>query len=252
MHCKAMIPSDKGAGLLKAFNEMMAAAYRAQLRLEKLTIHSIWRGIFTDKENILWSGAPLFRNVTSLTVFFCTIGIREDFDTLWEDANDGRIFKFLSSAHKLKELSLGIHWRNPNAVIPLFQLLGESYVWEQLETFCFNGTPFKGEEIMNFWARHSLTLKTFNLYYPCLSTGTWREMLDFIVEQPEICLKNLNILRPSEELEGGEGKFYWREDDWRKMNEYVLRGGPPFPLTEAELEAQGLQLFLDEEESLYH
>ncbi|KAL7271851.1 hypothetical protein RUND412_005367 [Rhizina undulata] len=184
-------------------------------------------------------------------------GDSENFESLWKDAMRGRIFKFLSSAPKLETLSLGIDWgyltvtEIVTAVISLAKIFGDKYVWKHLETFCFNGGPgpMDGEELMHFVARHSTTLKTFGLYHPHLEMGTWREVFDVFMQQPELCLENLNILKPSEEMEDDMGRrIYWRDDDRKKMNEYVLRSGPPFPFTQAELERKGLKEFHDEEE----
>ncbi|KAL7272221.1 hypothetical protein RUND412_004988 [Rhizina undulata] len=98
--------------------ELLAGASKAQTKLEKLTINSMWRGIFTDKAHHLSDITPLFQNLTSLTVFFVIVGGNDDFPAMWEDAMEGRIFKFLSSAPKLKTLSLGLDWAKKQTCSP--------------------------------------------------------------------------------------------------------------------------------------
>ncbi|KAL7267115.1 hypothetical protein RUND412_010311 [Rhizina undulata] len=89
---------------MKAFHELLAGASQAQTRLDKLTIHSIWRGILRDHVDAIPEYAPGFQNLTSLTLFFCTDGHGYDFKRMLEDAFKGRIFKFLSMAPMLKKL----------------------------------------------------------------------------------------------------------------------------------------------------
>ncbi|KAL7272247.1 hypothetical protein RUND412_004956 [Rhizina undulata] len=234
---------------INSFYELLAGASQAQIRLDKLTINTIWRGILADEVKAVWKHTPLFQNLTSLTVFFCTTGSQFDHECLRDDVREGRIFKFLSSAPKLKKLSLGLDWYEDFSFveqdvypISLAKLFGDNFVWKHLESFYFNsGTgSMNAEELMHFWARHSATLKTFGLFNPHLETGTWREVFDYIKEQPKLCLENIVILKPSEDTEGGRGRTYRRNNYRKKINEYVLRGGPPFPPTEAELEEQGL------------
>ncbi|KAL7272248.1 hypothetical protein RUND412_004957 [Rhizina undulata] len=240
-----------------AFKELLADLSQAQTRLDKLTMHSICCGILTDEvDGAVWKYTPLFQNLTSLTVFFCTFESGYD---LWDDVYGGRIFKFLSSAPKLKKLSLGLDWQEDTfedvCPIPLAKLFGRNYVWEHLEAFYFNGGEgcMNAKELMHFWARHSPTLKTFGLYYPQLKTGTWREVFDCIKEKPGLCLENIIILEPLEDSECFR-RIYRRGDYRKKINEYVIRGGPPFPPTEAELEELGLDDYYEEEydvESVY-
>ncbi|KAL7273231.1 hypothetical protein RUND412_003915 [Rhizina undulata] len=237
----------------KAFKQLLAGASQAQIRLDKLTIHSMWSGILTGKDNDIWKYTPLFQNLTSLTVFFCE---RIKFDI---NASRGKytreraIFKFLSSTPNLKKLSLGLDLTEPLHVgtgLSLAKVFGDDYVWKHLETFYFNGCAesWHGEELMYFWARHSTTLKTFGLYHPHLETGTWREIFDFIKEQPERCLENIIILEPSEIIGGGMRRIYRRGHYRKKINKYVLRGGPPFPPTRGELGEHGIGDFYDLEE----
>ncbi|KAL7271852.1 hypothetical protein RUND412_005368 [Rhizina undulata] len=231
------IDFDKALSWVEAFYELLAGASQAQTRLEKLTINSIWRGILVDEDKTLWNFTPLFQNLTSLKVYFCTTGNSEDFDSLWEDDIGGRLFDFVSSAPKLKTLSLGLDWEEHlyvellTPVLPIAKMFGDNYVWKDLETFYFNGGngSMNGGELMHFWARHSATLKNFGLFYPHLRTGTWREIFDFVKEQPEICLETLHIHKPSENLKEGTRRSYWDDEDKKRMDDYVLRGGPPFP-----------------------
>ncbi|KAL7265991.1 hypothetical protein RUND412_011478, partial [Rhizina undulata] len=180
--------------MAQAFYELLAGASQAQTRLEKLTIHSIWRGILKDEVNVVWKYTPLFQNLASLTVLFCTVGNSLDYKCMWDDVYEGRVFKFLSLAPKLKMLSLGLDWKDPRIisdvwpVTPLAKIFGDSYVWKHLEAFYFNHghRSMHAEELMHFWARHSTTLKIFGLHKPRLETGSWREVFDFIKEQPEL------------------------------------------------------------------
>ncbi|KAL7270587.1 hypothetical protein RUND412_006698 [Rhizina undulata] len=238
----------------EAFGELLAGVSQAQIRLDKLKINWIWRGILTEEVNAIWKYTPLFQNLTSLTVLFVTDGSGPDCKCMLADAYEGRIFKFLSSAPNLKKLSLGLpNWEifylsiiasNVGPITtPFAKIFGDNYVWKHLEAFYFNprGGSMHAEELMHFWARHSATLNIFGLYHPHLETGTWREVFDFIKGQPEKCLENIVILGPSQDAEGGGRRIHWRGDFNKKINDYVLHGGQPFPPTEAELEEQGLE-----------
>ncbi|KAL7270301.1 hypothetical protein RUND412_007000 [Rhizina undulata] len=245
-------PQSREIPLLRAVKELMiAAASQEHTRLDKLSINSIWRGIFREDSEIFWNSAQrLFQNLTSLSIYFATDASNSDIKALHDDANEDRIFKFLSLAPKLRKLALGLDWQARELhedVLPLLKIFGESYVWKNLETFLFNGRPMKGEELMHFLARHAATLKTFGLYIPRLRTGTWRDVLDFIKEHPRLCLEQLILLFPSEELADGRFRRYGPGDDSDRMNDYVLRNGPPFPFTDAELEERGLQRYYDGE-----
>ncbi|KAL7268224.1 hypothetical protein RUND412_009163 [Rhizina undulata] len=237
----------------KAFKQLLAGASQAQIRLDKLTIHSMWSGILTDEDNNIWKYKPLFQNLTSLTVFFYA---RIKFDinaSRGKYARERAIFKFLSSAPKLEKLSLGLYLEDPSydkTALSLAKIFGDDYVWKHLETFYFNGCAesWHGEELMYFWARHSTTLKTFGLYHPHLETGTWREIFEFIKEQCELCLENITILEPSEIIGGGMRRIYRRGNYGKKISEYVLRGGPPFPRNQGELGEHEIGDFYDLEE----
>ncbi|KAL7269534.1 hypothetical protein RUND412_007801 [Rhizina undulata] len=126
--------------------------------------------------------------------------------------DQGRIFKFLSSAPKLKKLSLGFDWGNcilykppgsEHVVAPLAKIFGDNFVWKHLEAFYFDhgDVPIHAEELKHFWACHSTTLKIFGLYRPHLETGTWQDVFGFIKEQPGLCLENIVIIELSEESE---------------------------------------------------
>ncbi|KAL7266881.1 hypothetical protein RUND412_010555 [Rhizina undulata] len=227
------------------FKELMAAASQANIRLDKLSTYPMWHRVFTDNFEVLWC-TPLFQNLTSLSVFFCTNMTAADYGAMNEDVYEGRIFKFLSSAPRLRRLGLGLQWRPrkylgaflERPILPLLKILGDNHVWNYLETFFFHGPPINAEDLMNFFARHVTTLKTFGLLQPHLATGTWRGVLDFIKEEPNLCLENFILIGPSESSSQGEERCYYEEHEKARMADYVLRGGPPFPLTEAELELQ--------------
>ncbi|KAL7266827.1 hypothetical protein RUND412_010610 [Rhizina undulata] len=247
-----MQPIDSNEHLhAEAFCELLAGLSQAQTRLDTLTIHSVWSGILRDEVNTVWKYAPLFQNLSSLTVFFCSDGSILDYERMQDDVNEGRIFKFLSSAPKLKKLSLGLDWENFNEcgfigrprVAPFPKILGDNFVWERLEAFYFNHGygSIHTEELMHFWARHSTTLKIFGLYIPRLGTGTWRELFDFIKEQPKICLENIIIIEPAEVSGDIRIKGYRCSDDGNNINVYTLHGGPPFPTVEAEFKEQALE-----------
>ncbi|KAL7269632.1 hypothetical protein RUND412_007694, partial [Rhizina undulata] len=188
----------------------------------------------SDEVNSIWKYTRLFQNLTSLAVYFCTNGDTSDYDCLEDDALEGRIFKFLSSAPNLKKLSLGLDWTDHVnfgydvfPVLPLVKIFGENYVWKNLKTFYFNGGggAMRREELTHFWARHLNTLKTFGLYQPCLETGTWREVFDFMKEEePKLCLENLVIFEPSEggprEPDGNRRIVYWQDGDSKELNDY--------------------------------
>ncbi|KAL7272898.1 hypothetical protein RUND412_004269 [Rhizina undulata] len=242
-------PAEKD--ILGPFKELMAAASRAQTRLDKLSITPLWRGIFAEGTEFLLNSELLFQNLTSLSMFFYRNGNQVDFDALQKDVKEGRIFKFLSSALKLRFLAVGIHCHpclriSSVYAMPLHEIFGENYVWKYLETFPFNGRQMHGEDLTHFFARHASTLKTFGLYHPYLRRGTWRGFLDFIKGHPELCLEKLILLDPAEGLARGRWRFYCQERERNRMNGYVLRGGPPYPPTEEELEQQRLQFAEDE------
>ncbi|KAL7274941.1 hypothetical protein RUND412_002135 [Rhizina undulata] len=230
---------------LGAFNEIITAASRARTRLNKLSMPATYRGILTDNPEILWRCAPLLQNLTALSVYFSsTLPHSQNYSALHQDAEDGRIFKFLSSAPRLKYLALGLEWRpqkhdhdivnHLDPVIPLHKIFGDEYVWAHLETFLFNGQPIHEEELLHFLARHAGTLKSLGLFRPHLRTGTWRGVLDFLKEQR---LRELALVAPSEEHVHARIRSYvgWNDgDSRRRMVEYVLNGGKPFPLVEAE------------------
>ncbi|KAL7273908.1 hypothetical protein RUND412_003217 [Rhizina undulata] len=197
---------------LGAFNEIMTTASQAHTRLDKLSMHATWRGILTDYPEILWRCAPLLQNLTALSVYFSfTAPHSQNFEALHQDA---------------QILDWRINHRDP--VIPLLKLFGDDYVWENLETFLFNGEPIHGEELMHFLARHAPTLKTLGLYRPHLRTGTWRGVLDSVKEQPALCLKKLILIERSEEHEHAGVRSYvgWNDrDSQRRILDYVLHGG---------------------------
>ncbi|KAL7272899.1 hypothetical protein RUND412_004270 [Rhizina undulata] len=180
--------------LLGPFKELMAAAFQAHTRLEKLSITPLWRGIFTE-------GPELLLNM--------------DFDVLQKDVNEGRIFRFLSSAPKLRSLAVGFHWNSifgsPVSAMPLLQIFGDNYVWKYLEVFIFNGRQINGEDLTHFFVRHASTLKTFGLYRPYLRTGTWRAVLDSIKGHPELCLEKLILFDPSEISPKVRTRNYWSQ-----------------------------------------
>ncbi|KAL7271988.1 hypothetical protein RUND412_005225 [Rhizina undulata] len=256
-HCSIvsdMLPdsmtAEREERLLREFKHLMTAAYQARTRLNKLSAYSIWRGILADNsETSIWNILPLFQNLTSLSVFFCTAGTGEDFKALQEDLNEGRLFRFLSAAPKLRKLALGLEWRpydleiqeEQHLVIPFNKILGDGYVWKNLETFLFNGSPLNAEELTYFLTRHESTLKTFGLYRPHLRTGTWRDVCDSIKERPGLKLQRLTIVEASEQLENGDRRCYFHDYDGFRMHHYVVLGGPAFPFTQAELEQRGLQ-----------
>ncbi|KAL7272900.1 hypothetical protein RUND412_004271 [Rhizina undulata] len=237
-------PAEKEK-LLGPLKELMVAASQAQNRLDKLSITPLWRGIFAEGPELLLNSELLFQNLTSLSVYFSTNRTQEDFDALRKDVKEGRIFRFLSSAPKLRSLAVGFHWQpryhSAVSVMPLLQIFGDNYVWKYLEVFLFNGRQLHGEDLTQFFGRHASTLKTFGLYRPYLGTGTWRAVLDSIKGHPELCLEKLVLIDPSEESAEGRIRNYWSQSDRAKMNGYILRGGPPYPLTKEELEQKIIQ-----------
>ncbi|KAL7266447.1 hypothetical protein RUND412_011005 [Rhizina undulata] len=162
--------------VLKGF---MTAALHAGIRLHILSMYSIWRGVLTDGSEALWK-RQMFRNLTSLSVSFRTNATEGDYSAMREDVNEGRIFESLSSAPRLRLLSLRLEWipfQNVGAMLDspalsLRKVFGENFVWKHLETFLFNGIPINEEELTHFLGRHATTLKTLGL----LSPSTLRDL----------------------------------------------------------------------------
>ncbi|KAL7271464.1 hypothetical protein RUND412_005775 [Rhizina undulata] len=239
------LDSEEAKRLMRNFEDLMNAAALANTKLQTLTTYWLWRDVFTENAQVL-SRAQLFQNITSLSIYFGTNFTAGQDAAMREDANQGKIFRFLSSAPKLKTLALGLEWESIGffesrallkcAMVPLRKIFGEDYVWRNLETFPFNSTPIHREELMDLLARHAATLKTVGLLSPHLRMGTWRGVLDFVKEKQELRLEKIILIDASEELSNGKLKYYSADSDNRRMSDYALHGGPPFPLTQAELE----------------
>ncbi|KAL7274571.1 hypothetical protein RUND412_002517 [Rhizina undulata] len=121
------------------------------------------------------------------------------------------------------------------SVLPVRKVFGDNYVWRNLEMFLFHGAPINGGDLMAFLGRHATTLKTFGLLDTHLCTGTWRGILDFIKEKPELHLEKLIVINASEPLHPYDDEIeYYSYSESVRMVDYVLHGGPPFPPAEPE------------------
>ncbi|KAL7276258.1 hypothetical protein RUND412_000765 [Rhizina undulata] len=229
------IGSKEAKQLLRIFEDLMTAASLANTRLHTLKTYCLWRGAFVENSKVL-SSTQLLQNLTSLSIYFALTLIDDDFSTMNKEINQGR-------GEEIEENQLSNEF-DPLltcSIVPFREIFGDNYVWQNLETFLYYSGPINGADLMDFLARHATTLKTLGLHAIHPRTGSWREIFDFIKGMPELRLKKLVLIDASEELSDGGIQYYKSESDKKKMIDYVLHDGPPFPPTEAELEQQGLR-----------
>ncbi|KAL7268457.1 hypothetical protein RUND412_008919 [Rhizina undulata] len=115
----------EAGGLLMAFEDLMTAASQANTRIEKLSMYWMWRDIVKRESEVFWD-TPLFQNLTSLSAYFHTCKSHAEYRAMEKDQNEGRIFKFLSSAPKLRLLALGLEplprkYVNGNLELPQYR-----------------------------------------------------------------------------------------------------------------------------------
>ncbi|KAL7274023.1 hypothetical protein RUND412_003094 [Rhizina undulata] len=168
----------------------------------------------------------------------------EGIEAFKKDAKEGRILTFLSFAPNLRILSLEMthsvfldKLEDGSPEIPLLDILSRSYVWKHLHTFklffMFPINPIKAEDLLEFLGRHASTLKCLHFDYVELY-GTWREVLDFLKE--EIHLTGLKLDHVMEIGDDHELLKFYGTNESRRMEDYVLRGGAPFPPTRVGLD----------------
>ncbi|KAL7269131.1 hypothetical protein RUND412_008214 [Rhizina undulata] len=116
---------------------------------------------------------------------------------------------------------------NPAAAISLLDVLGRGHVWKRLEILNLN-FPIDEEGLVEFLAHHARTIKSLSLKHCRLLNGMWREILDFLKER--LHLTGLALVDLREMLLPGYRTYtYYGHDALGKMEDYVLRGGEPFP-----------------------
>ncbi|KAL7271427.1 hypothetical protein RUND412_005814 [Rhizina undulata] len=204
------------------------------------------RGVFAIDSG-LWNCISLFENLTSLTVCIVTSVKHDDFLALQKDAKEGRLVKFLSSAPKLRSLSIEMvsrcndpfeyvadHSGNFTHAIPLFDIVGRSFVWKYLDTFTYIVPPILTAELVDFLGRHARTLKYVHLSSPLLLDGKWRDVLDIMKER--LHLTDFSIVFPGEIILNGTICRDYNDAGQRRMEDYILRGGAPFPPTMEEMD----------------
>ncbi|KAL7267577.1 hypothetical protein RUND412_009831 [Rhizina undulata] len=233
---------------MKVVMDLVNTTHRLGFKLDRFGRRGagVWREFFTSG-SYLHNCASLLQNLTS--VYFCiTTSPRdhdsyEDIEALKKDAKEDQIFKLFSCSPNLRTLSLELNdmvRRVKFLEIPLLDLLGRGYVWKYLHTFNLKVfTPVNPHDLENILGRHAVTLKCIRLGFPMLPSGTWREIMDFLKERLD--LTDLKLDHPREKHRHGgffpryQYRIYGIEAQ-RTMENYVLRGGGPFPPTHMELE----------------
>ncbi|KAL7272463.1 hypothetical protein RUND412_004736, partial [Rhizina undulata] len=238
---KAYVQGEKQA--MKAVMDLVKTTHRLRFMLDRFErgVSGIWGG-FLSEDSDLWNCASLFQNLTSVNVCITTLNTSEDTGALMKEAAEGRIYKFLTFAPNLKTLSLaiikccnnylilpGIH-RVEVPRINLLDVLGRGYVWKNLHTVNLDLPPIRLEDLVGFLGRHAMTLKCLRLCCGLLPNGTWREVMDFLKERLHLMDLKLDYIRENRRDAGGVRKVY-SVDAERKMIDYILRGGAPFPPT---------------------
>ncbi|KAL7276576.1 hypothetical protein RUND412_000418 [Rhizina undulata] len=249
---------------LKTTLDLIITSHRLGIKLDSFDfiIAAGWLrlGIFYNNSE-LWGCASLFKNLTCLSVFIMTMELDSsiDLEGMENMFKKGHLHKFLALAPNLRKLALVIEGFHPEELFfspstgfkkPVFSLLdvlGRSHVWNRLHSFHLQFTSMILEELVKFLGRHAETLRCLSLQSPVLLVGTWRELLDFLKERLHIT--DFEIESPCEDLgdEMDHSRVY-NADAQRRMENYVLRGGAPFPPTKQELEESGwdISTFLED------
>ncbi|KAL7270099.1 hypothetical protein RUND412_007203 [Rhizina undulata] len=197
---------------------------------------SLWHGFFADSSGVLRSCAPLTESLTTLSLHVTTLDhISEDFKAFKKEYQEGKFHKFLSSAPNLRSLYLNFGDRFERPVLEIPDLFGRTRIWSQLHTLSLTTTcTLKWEELAQFLSFHSTTLKDLSLRLSYLKGSmACRGLLDVLHEQ--LCLKRFKISFSAKER--------FCDDEFLRMEDYVLHRGPPFPPTEMELEEKKARVF---------
>ncbi|KAL7275050.1 hypothetical protein RUND412_002016 [Rhizina undulata] len=222
---------------MKSFMDLVNTLNRLEFKLDRFGSRGaeLWCGFYSQGSG-LWNCASLFQNLTSVSVCITTVDALEDTTALKKDAMEARILKFLSFAPNLRMLSLEMvsfprkhEFKDPG--IRLLDILGRSYVWKHLHSFCLDFHPIHLGDLTEFLERHARTLKRLRFGFALLH-ATWRELLDFLKER--LHLMGLKLDHPFEICEHGGNKYFDFNAN-RRMEDYVLHGGAPFPPTQMEL-----------------
>ncbi|KAL7275391.1 hypothetical protein RUND412_001669 [Rhizina undulata] len=256
-HCEIMMESDEALEAredpertTKIVLGMLKIAHGLGINLDKFEAgvdDYCWLlGKIFSIDSELWNYTALFENLTSLTACIVTSAKHDNFLALQEDAKEGRLLKFLTSAPKLRSLSIKIVSRCNDPfeystdysgtfthAIPLFDIVG-GFIWKYLETFSYIVPPVHTVDLMHFLARHARSLKYVHLSSPLLLDGEWRDVLDVIKER--LNLMDFSIEFPGEITFDGTMLRDYNADGQRKMIDYILRGGEPFPPTMQEMD----------------
>ncbi|KAL7276575.1 hypothetical protein RUND412_000417 [Rhizina undulata] len=244
---------------LKATMDLINTSYRQGIKLDTFdfSIACSWLRLgVLDDESELWARATLFENLTCLSVYITTLDLYEYIDEIKKAAKGGQLHKFLTFAPKLRELKLAILslqkgfeklviFSGPDLQSPaisLLDILGRDHVWKHLRSFALCFPAIALEDLLNFLGRHADTLKALHFQSCLLWNSTWRELLDFLNER--LSITEFIVVAPCEvRLEDDEGTEIvirvYNGNAQMRMQDYVLKGGKPFPPTEQELEESG-------------
>ncbi|KAL7269584.1 hypothetical protein RUND412_007747 [Rhizina undulata] len=251
---EVLLPIANKYQALDAFEDPMETAHSVELKLDSFEcgIASCWLGVgvFGNKSEF-WDWASLFQNLICLSLCITTMDWFEDLQEMDKGSKEG-LHKFLSISQTLRKLSLTIECAKRQKFLelaaagpyfgdfafPLLDILGRDHVRKCLHTFSLKFPSIRFEEIVEFLGRHASTLKCLHLQSPTLLNGTWRGLLDFLREQ--LHLTDFKIVSPGEILPGEEPKLMiYKVYAQRRMKNYVLHEGAPFPFTKQELEKNG-------------
>ncbi|KAL7272204.1 hypothetical protein RUND412_005000 [Rhizina undulata] len=178
--------------------------------------------------------APRLVNLTSLSL--CLKGPYKsedptDFESLKQAIKASRLHKFLVSAPNLRFLSLRIIFHDllffQKPPLSLLDIFGNTFVWKYLRTLHFRAshTIIDVKELVNVLKRHSGTLDTLTLDVNSLSGGTWRDLLDTLIEHLQLTQFHPTFYKKFLRCSNSRMEF-------DRMMEYVLHGYPDFDMME--------------------
>ncbi|KAL7269777.1 hypothetical protein RUND412_007543 [Rhizina undulata] len=129
---------------------------------------------------------PLVKNLTSLSLYLygpCKLKDDTNFESLEEAIRGGRLHHFLSSAPKLRFLSLRINFCDlihEEIPLSLLDIFGNTCVWKYLHTLHFgtSNTFIDVKDLADVLRRHSGTFDSLSLdlYSVSISGGTRRDI----------------------------------------------------------------------------